>query len=571
MPNTPQKLKLTDFMDVSTLQDIRDGFAAVANVNATITDADGNVLTQPNPTTEFLRRQSALQQEEERLDGPTREGREYVAPIVVGNARLGTIRMSGNGLVAGLDEQKLQHLAERHGLDVKQLRNLLNAVGRIRNTRPATIQFLFMLANTVARLCYQEYQLRQRINELTAVYSVTMMLADARQLSEVLQRTVRAVTEVMQVKAASIRLIDQERDELVIKAAYNLSERYLKKGPVPLSGSVIEQVALGERGFEYVADMASDPRVRYPHEANDEGIVSMLSVGMRYQGRRVGVLRVYTAERKEFTRLEIDLLKSIAAQAAAAIENARLAEETAAAEALERQVRIARDVQQRMLPQSVPNLPGVDIATVYLPCFDLAGDFYDFIELPDDNLGIVVADVSGKGIPASLIMASVRAALRAQVDNVYYLYEVVRRLNLMLCRDTRPEEFVTLFYGVLDTRGRRLTWTDAGHAPPLLVRNGAVQELQSMNMVLGVDPDVEFRQSFIDLEDDDRLLIYTDGLTDARDFDGRMFEKQRVIDALLKPAASADAVASNLLWDLRRFIGLAPRSDDVTVVALRIP
>lgn len=571
MPNTPQKLKLTDFMDVSTLQDIRDGFAAVANVNATITDADGNVLTQPNPTTEFLRRQSALQQEEERLDGPTREGREYVAPIVVGNARLGTIRMSGNGLVAGLDEQKLQHLAERHGLDVKQLRNLLNAVGRIRNTRPATIQFLFMLANTVARLCYQEYQLRQRINELTAVYSVTMMLADARQLSEVLQRTVRAVTEVMQVKAASIRLIDQERDELVIKAAYNLSERYLKKGPVPLSGSVIEQVALGERGFEYVADMASDPRVRYPHEANDEGIVSMLSVGMRYQGRRVGVLRVYTAERKEFTRLEIDLLKSIAAQAAAAIENARLAEETAAAEALERQVRIARDVQQRMLPQSVPNLPGVDIATVYLPCFDLAGDFYDLIELPDDNLGIVVADVSGKGIPASLIMASVRAALRAQVDNVYYLYEVVRRLNLMLCRDTRPEEFVTLFYGVLDTRRRRLTWTDAGHAPPLLVRNGAVQELQSINMVLGVDPDVEFRQSFIDLEDDDRLLIYTDGLTDARDFDGRMFEKQRVIDALLKPAASADAVASNLLWDLRRFIGLAPRSDDVTVVALRIP
>lgn len=571
MPSNATKLKLTDFMDVSTLQDIRDGFAAVANVNATFTDADGNVLTQPNPTREFLRRQSALQQEEERLDAPTREGREYVAPIVIGNERLGTIRMSGSGVASGLDETKLQQLAERHGLDARQLRNLLNAVGRARNTRPATIQFLFMLANTVARLCYQEYQLRQRINELTAVYSVTMMLADARHLTEVLQRTVRAVTEVMQVKAASIRLIDEERDELVIKAAHNLSDRYLRKGPVPLSNSVIEQAALGERGFAYVADMAADPRVLYPHEANDEGIVSMLSVGMRYHGRRVGVLRVYTAERKEFSRLEINLLKSIAAQAAAAIENARLAEETVAAESLERQVRVAAEVQQRMLPQAPPSLPGVDIATVYLPCFDLAGDFYDFIELPDDNLGIVVADVSGKGVPASLIMASVRAALRAQVDNVYYLYEVIRRINRMLCRDTRPEEFVTLFYGVLDTRARRLTWTDAGHAPPLLVRGGAARELESLNMVLGVDPDAEFRQSVLELESDDRLLLYTDGLTDARDFDGRLFGKQRVIDALLKQAASADAVASNLLWDLRRFVGLAPRSDDVTVVAARIP
>lgn len=571
MPNTATKLKLTDFMDVGTLQDIRDGFAAVANVSATFTDADGNVLTQPNPTREFLRRQLALQQEEERLDAPTREGREYVAPIVVGNQRLGTIRMSGCGRVAGLDDAKLQQLAERHGLDVKQVRSLLNAANRARNTRPATIQFLFMLANAVARLCYQEYQLRQRINELTAVYSVTMMLADARHLSEVLQRTVRAVAEVMQVKAASIRLIDEERDELVIKAAYNLSERYLNKGPVPLGSAKIEQVALGDRGYEYVADMGSDPRVLYPHEAADEGIVSMLSVGMRYHGRRVGVLRVYTAERKEFSKLEINLLKSIAAQAAAAIENARLNEETAAAEALERQVRVAGEVQQRMLPQSPPTLPGVDIATVYLPCFELAGDFYDFIELPDDNLGIVIADVSGKGVPASLIMASVRAALRAQVDNVYYLYEVIRRLNLMLCRDTRPEEFVTLFYGVLDARARRLTWTDAGHAPPLLVRGGGVRELESLNMVLGVDPDAEFRQSVLDLESGDRLLLYTDGLTDARDFDGRMFGKQRIIESLLKPADNAESIASNLLWDLRRFVGLAPRSDDVTLVTLKVP
>ena len=106
---------------------------------------------------------------------------------------------------------------------------------------------------------------------------------------------------------------------------------------------------------------------------------------------------------------------------------------------------------------------------MYVPCYELGGDFYDFIPLPDDNVGLAIADVAGKGVPASLIMAAVRATLRAQVDNVYYLYEVVRRINQMVCRDTQPGEFVTLFYGVLDTRNKRFTYCNAGHPPGLIL------------------------------------------------------------------------------------------------------
>src|SRR5262249_28945715 len=157
-----------------------------------------------------------------------------------------------------------------------------------------------------------------------------------------------------------------------------------------------------------------------------------------------------------------DLLKAIAAQAGAAIENARLLAETLQAEALEKQVAMAVDVQQRMVPQKPPQIPGLDLASVYVPCYELGGDLFDFLPLQSDNLGLVVADVSGKGVPASLIMASIRASLRAYVDNVYYLYEVMRRVNLMLCRDTKPGEFVTLFYGVLDIHNRRLTYCNAG-------------------------------------------------------------------------------------------------------------
>ena len=564
----PDNLKLTDFMDVPTLQEIQDSFAAVADVKATITDAAGIVLTQPTPTREFLRRQRALADEGSQ---PQKEGAEFIAPIMVNNQRLGTIRMSASAAsFNGYDEEKLASIGAKYGLDLKQLRSISTQLTKSRNTRGAAIQFLFLLANAIARLCYQEFQLRQRINELTAVYGVAMMLADARDLQQVLNRTVKVVAELMETKAASIRLYDVEKNELIIKSVYNLSAEYLNKGPIYLPRAEIDRIALSAEGFDYVSNMGEDPRVQYPQESIREGIVSMLSAGMRYKGKPIGVLRVYTEKQQAFSPLKIDLLKAVAAQAAAAIENARLLKESLQSAALEKQVQMAADVQQRMIPQKPPELPNIDLASVYVPCFELGGDFFDFITLPDDNLGLAIADVSGKGVPASLIMASVRAFLRAQVDNVYYLYEAVRRINLMLCRDTKLGEFVTLFYGVLDSRTLRFTYCNAGHAPALLLRDGKVSELSGDNMVLGVSPEEDYKQFLIELKQGDLLVLYTDGLTDAMNFQQECFGRQRLIDALKEGGDSAETVAQNILWHLRRFIGMARRTDDVTMIVVRI-
>ncbi len=292
----------------------------------------------------------------------------------------------------------------------------------------------------------------------------------------------------------------------------------------------------------------------------------MLSVGMRYKGRAIGALRVYTATEQAFSPLKIDLLKAVAAQAAAAIENTRLVKETLEAQALEKQVQLAADVQQRMIPQTPPIVPGVQLAAVYVPCYQLGGDFYDFISLPGDNIGLAVADVAGKGVPASLIMASVRAALRAQVDNVYYLYEVVRRVNLMLCRDTTPSEFVTLFYGVLDARNKQFTFCNAGHPPGLILREGKIIELTADNMVLGIDPEEQYRQTVVQLQSGDILLIYTDGLTEAMNFQQELFGKQRLLEVFKQSALNADLVTENILWEIRKYVGMAERTDDITMI-----
>jgi sigma-B regulation protein RsbU (phosphoserine phosphatase) len=571
-------LRLTDFVDLSALQEIQDSFAAVANVRAIITDADGNILTQPQPTSEFLRRQRVIAQVEEGVDGgtegPQRAGREYVAPIVVNNQRLGTLRMSPNGTptgaAGGIDESRIHTLGEKFGLDAKQMRSLLNSLSRSRTSRSAAIQFLYILANTITRLCYKEFELRQRIAELEAVYNVTMTLAEARDLGSVLNRTVRIVAELMDVKAASIRLLDSESDELKIVATHNLSREYLAKGRILLSKAEIDREALSSRGYSFSEDIATDPRTLYPEDAKREGIASVLSVGMRFHGRPVGVLRIYTEERRVFSQLQINLLKSVAAQAGAAIENTRLHDESIQAQRLEEQVRMAADVQQRMIPHTPPQIPGLEIATVYEPCYELGGDLYDFFPLPYDNLGLVIADVSGKGVPASLIMATVRASLRAQVDNLYYIDEVVRRVNAMLCRETNTSEFVTLLYGVIDVPNRRLTYCNAGHPPGLLLRDGVVSELATGNMVLGVSKDEPYTQSILHLRSGDVLLLYTDGLCDSMNFEQKTFGRERVIKAFCEGGGSAEEVAHHVLWEMRKFVGLSKRTDDVTMIVVRV-
>ena len=567
MPLDSGKLQLTDFLDLSVLQEIQDSFTAVAGVKALIADADGRVITQAQPTAEFLRRQNTLAAE---VATGQEEG-EFVTPIIVNEQRLGTLRMSVNGNNGShhrVDEKKLNQLGKRFGLSREQLSSLSAELTDQRNQRPAAIQFMYLMANAIARLCYQEFQLRQQINELTSVYHVAMILAGAHELQEVLNRTVRVVCDVMQAKAASLRLVDRAKGELVIKAVHNLSPQYLNKGPVHIS---YEEPWNKAEGYEFIRNMTIDPRIQYPQEAASEGIVSMLSVGLHYKGKTIGVLRVYTDQEQEFSPLKTNLLKAVAAQAAAAIENARLISEARQAEALEKQVKMAAEVQQRMIPRRPPVIGGLDLASVYVPCFALGGDFFDFIPLPDNNVGLAIADVSGKGLPASLIMTSVRAYLRAQVDNVYYLYEVIRRINLMVCRDTKVGEFVTLCYGVLNATTRRLTYCNAGHPAPLLLRNGKVTELSnSHNLVLGIHPEEEYKQYLLDLSSGDLLLLYTDGVTDAANFDGERFGRPRLIEAFAEGGATAESVAQNVLWKLRKFAGMAQRTDDITMMVVRV-
>lgn len=566
---TQPAVRLTEFLDLATLQDIQDSLAMVAQVKASILDNNGQALTQTTVSERFSNRSAAIAAAQKKK-GDSNLDQPFAAPIMVDNVKLGTIVMEP-AQAAPIKASQVTRLAKKLGVPAEQVRAIIVAMNEEgMSQRTASVQFLYLLANSLSRLCSQEMQLRQRIQELTALFNISSMLTGTRGLQQILDRITRGVAEALRVKSCSVRLLDEHRDELMIKSVFGLSDQYLLKGPVTVGTSTIDRTVLSGQTV-CIRDMAADERVLYPEEAKHEGIVSSMIAGMIYKDRPIGVIRVYTAESHDFSEFERKLLESIASQAAVAIENARLQEEALEKDRLERQVQIAAEVQRRMMPARPPKIGRLDVAALYVPCFELGGDFYDFIPLGDHSLGITVADVVGKGLPASLLMASVRAAMRAQADNVYDLDEIVSRVNKSMSLDMRSNEFITLWYGVLDYTSRQLTYCSAGHEPAILVRGGEMRELAVGGMVIGVDPEQHYDKEVVQLQKDDVLWIYTDGVPDAMNYAGDKFGKQRMRESLLKYIHEpAEQICRQMLWETRRFVGLNRRTDDTTIVVVKV-
>jgi phosphoserine phosphatase RsbU/P len=568
-PDKPPTMKLTEFLDLATLQDIQDALVMAAQVKATVLDNAGVPLTQTTVSERFASRSAAIAAARKQK-GDTDLDQPFAAPIVVDDMKLGSIVMEP-AKAAPIKSSQVTRLAKKLNVPVEQVRTIIEAMNTEgMGQRAASVQFLYLLANALSQLCSQEMQLRRRVQELTALFNISTMLSGTRGLQQILDRITRAVAEALRVKSCSLRLLDEHRDDLAIKSVYGLSEQYLKKGPVTLAASPIDRTALAGQ-LVYIRDMQSDERVIYPQESHREGIVSSLVAGMRFKDRPIGVLRVYTTEVHEFTEVERKLLESIASQAAVAIENARLQEEFLEKERLERQVQIAAEVQRRMIPAQPPRPKDLDIGALYVPCFELGGDFYDFIPLGDHSLGITVADVVGKGLPASLLMASVRAAMRAQADNVYDLDEIVSRVNKSMSLDMQANEFITLWYGVIDYAQKQLTYCSAGHEPAILVRGRQIRELATGGMVIGVDPEQRYGKEVVQLQKGDVLWIYTDGVPDAMNFQGDKFGKERMRACLLAHLEEpAEQICRQMLWETRRFVGLNRRTDDTTMVVVKV-
>ncbi|MFQ5489926.1 MAG: SpoIIE family protein phosphatase [Phycisphaerae bacterium] len=594
MTATTPPWKLTDLVDREVLQGMQDGFAALGQVSVVIHDERGEAVTWPtcaSPVCDLVgatsrlagadRKQGlAAAQGGERADAEANRRRpcrcchagigSVCVPIECQGFTLGTLAV-GDRPTEPVDRTQLGDLARACGLDEDKLDEAMaKSATWTPEQRLATVRGAEQLAKTIAQLCEQDLLLRERIEDLTAVFNIADMLAGTADLKAALKDTAKTISEVMRVKACAIRLLKVDTGELVMTAVHNLSEAYLNKGPVILGQNPIDDAAF-EGEMVHITDAATDPRTRYPAEARREGIVSGLCSAMSYRGERVGVIRVYTDKPHRFSRLEESLLRAIGSHAAAAIITAQLIGQRQESERYHRQLRYAGEIQRRMIPAEPPRHGNITFGGVYAPSLEVGGDFYDFIPLPGGSLGMCVADVVGKGMPAALMMASVRSALRGHAHSVPEVHEVIEQVNRHMCRDTLVHEFATLFYGVFSPDAGRLTYCNAGHEPGLLLRGDRFRRLEEGGMIIGVSESAGYEKIVLDLRPGDVLVLVTDGVTEALNFQDQPYGRQRLRASIRRYGhEDAPTLAKQILWDVRRFAGLAPQTDDLTVVVSKV-
>lgn len=367
---------------------------------------------------------------------------------------------------------------------------------------------------------------------------------------------------------------DMIEDKLVTRTAF--LEQTIKKQKIKKGESVIGAVA--ESGKPLLIQKASeDKRLPY-YEGEILQIHTFLAVPLIFREQKLGVLAL--ANRKDdrpFNEEDLSFLSSIASQAAFAIFNARLHGIMTEKERMDRDLEIAREIQQILLPADPPKIEGLDVFALNVPALEVGGDYYDFIKIDDENYGFAIADVSGKGVSGALIMAMCRSALRSKGLGNPYPAQVLSQVNRVIHPDMREDMFIGMDYGVLNTKTHQFAFCRAGHEPLIVHRNNPrrIEILAPRGMALGIDSGTVFdsalQEQHMILEKGDILVFYTDGITEALDESGKEFDRDQLVEAIESCAdQSAEQIAKNIEERVRRFIGNRAQNDDITLLVVRV-
>jgi sigma-B regulation protein RsbU (phosphoserine phosphatase) len=428
------------------------------------------------------------------------------------------------------------------------------------------------IANQAA-LAIESAQLAAAQREEAWVNMALLQVAEAvgsqTELSEILTTVVRLTPLLVGVEACLVFLWDDERRAFVAGAAYGLPRDRLSV----FHSLHVPGGAWPEPGPSSESDGAVITSQHVPRNISATlGLQSPRAFPLRAKGKVVGMMVVEgTHEELSQGGRAMNILSGIAHQTAIAIENTRLVTELATRQRLEQELKVARDIQTSFLPSCCPEAPGWQLAAFWRAARQVGGDFYDFIPLPREHVGLVIADVADKGVPAALFMAVSRTLTRAASMTGHRTPgESLTRTNEMILSDARSDLFVTMVFADLSPVGR-VTYANAGHNPPLVVRaTGEVERLHAHGMALGVMPEVAIHDQQIRLENGDLLVLYTDGVTDALDARGREFGLERLEQAAVANRGStADGIVAAIQDAVHEFVGDEPPFDDLTLVVAK--
>lgn len=382
-----------------------------------------------------------------------------------------------------------------------------------------------------------------------------------------LEQILDLVFQVVRYDAAGIYLVDKQTQWIMRQTIRGYDPSRDEAVRLKVGKGLIGWCVKTGQGV-IVSDVTTDPRYMNARDSTRSEMVAPIRIGTEV----IGAFNLESDEQDAYEEEDMELLTAFAAQAAVAIERTQLHEEVLEKRRLEGEVVIGQRIQRTFLPDRNPELPHFDIAGANYSSDLVGGDYYDYIRIADQHLGIVIGDVSGKGIAAALIMASFRASLIAEIRNNYSIRTVLTKVNKLLWESVEPDRFVTAIYGVLDIENRRFTYVNAGHNPAMLYRGGSdrFDTLDATGPLLGTFEAATFKERQVEIASGDVLVLYTDGVTEAMNAAGELFGESRLQEVIrARKDETAVAIVRGIWETVRAYRSSGAQDDDLTLVVLK--
>jgi len=421
----------------------------------------------------------------------------------------------------------------------------------------------------IKALQQENKKLRNSLNELSVLNDIAIAISSSQSLDKIIDLIVHKCIRYFAVEQAAVLLLEHEEKKDLFRTLVRHADQSRLILPYRLNDQLTGWMVKNKQPL-IINDFEHDSRFSCP----DQQLVirSMLSVPLMLKGNMIGLICLFNKKTEGlFTDQDKRLLSIIASESAQIIENARLLEAEKEYLRTREELRMAASIQKELLPKDIPKLSGYDMAAINIPARTVSGDYYDFIQLPDNQVAFCLGDVSGKGMPAALLTANLQATLRGQIFMKNSPAKCLEYSNTLLYNNTSSEKFATLFHGLIDGSSHTLSYCNAGHDPPyLLSQKGTMRRLKTGGIVLGFLDAFSYEEESFRLEKGDLLFLFSDGVTEAMNPAEEEFSEERLEKILINNREkSASELVEIVLKEIKHYMAQAIQADDITIVAVK--
>jgi sigma-B regulation protein RsbU (phosphoserine phosphatase) len=399
------------------------------------------------------------------------------------------------------------------------------------------------------------------IGDFMLVQRVIKKINSILNLKELLAQIIEDASNTLGFKKCGVLLYDDMKNQLELVAVTGWEDKSIQVGDKLNPGHGIIWRSFNERKIIYYPDVSE-----YPDELPcDFKSQSHVDIPLIYKGKVFGILNAQQTEKNGFSEHDISVLQTLSEHVSIAIQNALLfEEEKMEKEIILQDIKEASLIQKNLFPKESPAVKNFSFSGMYEPCLEVGGDWFDYIKLPSGKVGVVLADVSGKGLAASLLMASARTIIRMIAGQEESPAKVLTKVNEILLADLPLSRFITLVYVVIDPVTKTVTIANAGHQHPVFCSdNKAENIILESGIPVGIK-EFEYKENSYKMNSGEKIFLYSDGVTEAMDVNNNMFGEERIIQSLKNPNSNEKSLYS----DVKSFIGNIPLSDDLTIVMI---